>query len=237
MDQIRYCRFGALELIYLHNRPLNYKKHNHVSTYTVGLVLDGEVTLHCENQVRRVAAGGFFVIYPYQVHALSLPANYTLVSLCIQKKHLKQVTRRQLVEMLYKTLLQVSVKVRVALLADAVQALYSPNQPHTENMYLNKNVNALWQTPEENTNLQKMANEVYLSKFYYIKCFKQAVGLTPHQFQLQNKVRKAQRMIENGSTLSQTAVQLGFCDQSHFIKCFKAVVGLTPAQYRQAIQR
>lgn len=82
-----------------------------------------------------------------------------------------------------------------------------------------------------------MADEIYFSKFYYIKRFKQNIGMTPHKFQLQNKIRKAQRMIENGARLTVIATDLGFYDQSHFIKCFKSIVGITPSEYRQSFKK
>ena len=61
--------------------------------------------------------------------------------------------------------------------------------------------------------------------------------MTPHKFQMQNKVRKAQRMIEKGEPLSVVAMDLGFYGQSHFIKCFKNIVGLTPREYKQSFRR
>lgn len=95
----------------------------------------------------------------------------------------------------------------------------------------------LRQQPEVSIDIQNMAEHAYMSKFHYIKRFKGDVGITLHRFQLQNKIRKAQRLIENGTSLSIVAADLGFFDQSHFIKCFKEVVGLTPLQYKRSAKR
>ena len=65
-----------------------------------------------------------------------------------------------------------------------------------------------------------------------IRSLKAEVGLTPHQFQIQNRIRKAQRLIREANTITKVALTTGFCDQSHFIKQFKKYVGLPPLAYK-----
>ncbi len=81
-----------------------------------------------------------------------------------------------------------------------------------------------------------MAQNTFISKYHFIRCFKAEVGLTPHQFQLQNRIRKAQRLIHNTKTITEVALTTGFCDQSHFIKQFKKQVGLLPLTYKLSFQ-
>ena len=88
--------------------------------------------------------------------------------------------------------------------------------------------------PETKFSIDDMARAVWVSKYYFIRRFKQAVGLTPHQFQLQNRIRKAQRLISQNVTLTEAALTTGFCDQSHFIKQFEKLVGLTPSAYQRS---
>ena len=59
------------------------------------------------------------------------------------------------------------------------------------------------------------------------------MGLTPHQFQMQNRVRKAQRLLRDSAPTAEAALAAGFCDQSHLSRYFKQIVGLTPGQYRR----
>ncbi len=79
-----------------------------------------------------------------------------------------------------------------------------------------------------------MAKNAFLSKYHFIRNFKAEVGLTPHQFQIQNRIRKAQRLIHKTDTITEVALATDFCDQSHFIKEFKKQIGLTPLTYKQA---
>ena len=114
--------------------------------------------------------------------------------------------------------------------------------PNTKTNIFNANTNKLWfelteqikNQPEQALNLDEMAQAVYLSKYHFLRCFKQTVGLTPHQFQLQNRVRKAQRMLNQHAGITEVALATGFCDQSHFIRHFKKHFGLTPTAYQAA---
>ena len=74
-----------------------------------------------------------------------------------------------------------------------------------------------------------------MSPYHMIRQFKSFCGLTPHQFQIQCRVRKAQKILEEGKSVTEAAYAAGFCDQSHFDRCFQRIVRLTPSEYRQAL--
>ena len=57
---------------------------------------------------------------------------------------------------------------------------------------------------------------------------------TTHQFQIQNRIRKAQRLIHIAETITEVALATGFCDQSHFIKQFEKYVGLPPLTHKSS---
>ena len=86
--------------------------------------------------------------------------------------------------------------------------------------------------PETKFSIEEMAQNAFISKYHFIRSFKAEVGLTPHQFQLQNRIRKAQRLMHNAETITEVALTTGFCDQSHFIKQFEKYVGLPPLTYK-----
>ena len=53
-----------------------------------------------------------------------------------------------------------------------------------------------------------MAQNAFVSKYHFIRRFKAEVGLTPHQFQLQNRIRKAQRLMHKAETSGQFSFHL-----------------------------
>lgn len=79
--------------------------------------------------------------------------------------------------------------------------------------------------------LQELAKQAGLSKFHFLRQFKDKIGITPYDYQLQYKIKIAQRLLREGSSSVSTALELGFTDQSHFNKFFKRNVGVTPTQF------
>lgn len=237
MDNAVYYRSEQLEMIHLKNKPFTYSEHNHVSVYTVGLVLHGEITLKCNGHDSLYASHSFFVVAPYQVHALLLPDSYDMLSICIDKKLITTHKPYELFGVLSQLLPQLSTNVDYALLLEALDAIYEYKTPQPTDDIILSSALSLWRNPESNKGLGMMAEQANYSLYHYIKTFKQHIGITPHKFQIQNKVRKAQRMIEQGEVSTDVALDLGFYDQSHFIKCFKSIVGLTPTEYRKAVKQ
>jgi AraC-like DNA-binding protein len=88
--------------------------------------------------------------------------------------------------------------------------------------------------PENLYLIEEMARDTNISPFHLIRKFKKMYGLTPHQFQIQCKVRKAQKLLEEEKSVCEVTYDAGFCDQSHLDRCFQKIVGLTPKEYKDA---
>ncbi len=88
--------------------------------------------------------------------------------------------------------------------------------------------------PENLYLIEEMAKDTNISPFHLIRKFKKMYGLTPHQFQIQCKVRKAQKLLEEEKSVCEVTYDTGFCDQSHLDRCFQKIVGLTPKEYKEA---
>lgn len=59
--------------------------------------------------------------------------------------------------------------------------------------YIDKLKRQLELFPENKFSVEAMADAALKSKYYFIRRFKEIVGLTPHRFQIQNRIRKAQQ--------------------------------------------
>lgn len=91
------------------------------------------------------------------------------------------------------------------------------------------------ESPENAFSIEDMARHIGFSPYHMIRRFKAVCGLTPHQFQIQCRVRKAQRLLEQGESVTEAAYAAGFCDQSHFDRCFQKIVRLTPKEYKRCL--
>lgn len=90
--------------------------------------------------------------------------------------------------------------------------------------------------PEQQFSLNDMAKTAFITPYHLIRKFESENGLTPHQFQIQCRIRKAQRLLERNIKVAEAAQETGFCDQSHFSKTFKRLVGFSPIEYSARVR-
>lgn len=82
----------------------------------------------------------------------------------------------------------------------------------------------------EEVSLVSLAEQMNLSAFHFARLFKNSLGLSPHQYLLQNRVERAKKLIviADKPDLTDIGLQVGFYDQAHFTKAFKRLVGISP---------
>ena len=85
--------------------------------------------------------------------------------------------------------------------------------------------------PELELGIEQLSQKVNISSYHMIRKFADENGLTPHKFQMQCRVRKAQQLLREGYKVVDVAQMVGFCDQSHLDRVFKKQVGISPEQY------
>ena len=237
METTTYYHCEELEIIHLKDHPKTYGEHNHVSTYTVGLVMNGRVTLIVDGKPTIYPAASYFIIPPFQVHALVLPEFSDLISLCVNRDQLRSYEQDELNDVLHRILRLIPTCVNDNLLDSAVAALYDSAAGFEVSSQKLPDAWMLWNSLEQDCSLNIMANAAGYSVSHYLKRFKKDVGLTPHRYLLQSKIRQSQRLIEKGGSPADIAANLGFYDQSHFTKCFRSIVGLTPIKYKDSVRQ
>ena len=98
-----------------------------------------------------------------------------------------------------------------------------------------KAIQRLDSAPETSVSLAELAALSGVSRFQLLRGFAREVGITPHAYLVQRRVRLARRFLAAGETPAQAALQAGFADQSHMTRAFVRYVGITPGRYRAAI--
>jgi AraC-like DNA-binding protein len=85
--------------------------------------------------------------------------------------------------------------------------------------------------------LQDLATLTSLSPFHLLRVFKRDMGVSPHTYQIQQRIRLAKTLLRGSKALAQVALETGFHDQSHMGFHFKRLVGVTPKQFvKSAVQ-
>jgi AraC-like DNA-binding protein len=72
-----------------------------------------------------------------------------------------------------------------------------------------------------------------MSCYHFVRSFSRVVGMTPHAWQLDLRIQRGRGLLDQGMSLADAALQLGFADQSHFQRAFKQRVAATPGEYRR----
>ena len=73
-----------------------------------------------------------------------------------------------------------------------------------------------------------------LSQFHFIRAFKDSVGLSPYQYVLSERVRRARGLLSNFDlSIAEVAFSVGFSDASQLNRVFRKFVGLTPTAFRR----
>jgi AraC-like DNA-binding protein len=84
--------------------------------------------------------------------------------------------------------------------------------------------------------LELLSAQVELTPFQLIGLFKRSVGLTPHAYLTQVRLKASMRLLRGGASLTEAALGAGFYDQSALNKHFKRCYGITPLQYTVALR-
>jgi AraC-like DNA-binding protein len=83
----------------------------------------------------------------------------------------------------------------------------------------------------EDISLAELAALAGVDRFHLLRAFRRSLGLPPHLYQTQLRLRHAKRLMLAGEPAAMAAAAAGFADQSHLIRKFKAAYGVTPGQY------
>ena len=96
---------------------------------------------------------------------------------------------------------------------------------------------ALWidANAGEAVRLDDLAGDAGLSPFHFLRVFNKVLGVTPHQYLVRTRLRRAARELADGDRpITEIAYDVGFADLSNFVRTFHRAAGVSPRRFRQA---
>ncbi|UOQ46568.1 AraC family transcriptional regulator [Gracilibacillus caseinilyticus] len=89
---------------------------------------------------------------------------------------------------------------------------------------------------DNNLNLDSIANELNISKYYMSRIFKDITGYTIMQYMMSCRINRAKYLLEvyPDKTILEVALESGFENSSHFSRFFRKQVSVTPTEYRNS---
>ncbi|MBS6366685.1 MAG: helix-turn-helix domain-containing protein [Clostridiales bacterium] len=251
--RIEACRFAGL------GQPFPAHFHDY---YVLGLVESGQRTLVWQQQTYCVAPGDLLIFHPGDNHGCTqcgqAPLDYR--SLHLEKPAMLELTaaatgRRQLPHfsapvirdetaacylrsvhgMLGASSDAMEKEETLLLLLSHLITNYSQpaaSAPPACRAEVAHACAFLQQHLAERLDLAQVCQAVGLSKSTLLRAFTLEKGITPYRYLESLRIDAAKRLLEQGLTPVQAALQTGFSDQSHFTHYFRRFLGLSPGAYR-----
>lgn len=85
-----------------------------------------------------------------------------------------------------------------------------------------------------NLTIEDICTEIHVSRYHFIRMFKENTGWTPHAYLMRIRLERAKEMLEKGHcAVAEAAKQCGFINVGHFSEAFKRYMGVPPSSYRK----
>jgi AraC-like DNA-binding protein len=84
----------------------------------------------------------------------------------------------------------------------------------------------------EPLDLESMARQAGLSPFHFLRVFARVLGVTPHQYLVRTRLRRAAQLLARRDLpVTEVALEVGFADLSNFVRTFRRAAGISPARF------
>ena len=80
--------------------------------------------------------------------------------------------------------------------------------------------------------VEELSEQVHMSKYHFLRKFKELTGVTAHTFITSKRLIKACAALKEGQNITQVYQAAGFSDYSSFLRNFKSTFGVSPGKYK-----
>lgn len=246
----------GVEIVSGNNIQHDFLRHTHRNV-CLGIVKEGKRSLICQDSQYQIVRGNIFVIPPKTSHSFNsseaecsyslfmvsrkllqmiLPSkNYKFNKVVLENNdyyekilELEQLLLSKESEFLKQSML---VKVLGDIINECTLFIEPITMQYQQKEAVQKVKSYIDKHYKKNFTLGALAKIACLSPYYFLRVFTQIIGIPPHLYQQQVRIRAAKEMLLQGNNIEGIANTLGFSDQSHFSNAFKKMMGITPRSY------
>lgn len=252
----RSSELSGLELLRASRASFSYPKHSH-NAYSIGVVESGVSVNNCCGKKQYSAQDAIILINPDEAHTGYTHSKYSSYRmLYVTENAMKTVLEDGQELPKFKNNV-----VYNAMLAAKIIGLHQNIETGGEAIFLQERFSSTMleliakysggaelEEKKEHAAVQKVKEyleEQYsshisvddlaelsgLNRAYLMRVFHKQVGISIYSYLLQQRIEAAKTIMLNSQSSVETALQLGFADQSHFIRSFKKLTGSTPYKF------
>lgn len=86
----------------------------------------------------------------------------------------------------------------------------------------------------DNLSLDEISFKIGISKYHFLRVFKNTFRISPYQYQKRKKLESAFSDLKKGNDIFETAIRSGYPDVQSFSKAFKLTFGQTPGSVKNS---
>ncbi len=85
----------------------------------------------------------------------------------------------------------------------------------------------------ERITVELLAEQAHMSKYYFLRKFKELTGVTVHAFLINKRLIRACEALRGGASVTESYQMTGFSDYSSYLRNFREAFGVSPGKYRE----
>jgi AraC family transcriptional regulator len=86
----------------------------------------------------------------------------------------------------------------------------------------------------DNLSLEELSKQIGISKYHFLRVFKNTFGISPYQYQKRMRLLQARQELMLGHEILETAIRYGYFNVQSFTKAFKSAFGKTPGVIKKS---
>lgn len=103
-----------------------------------------------------------------------------------------------------------------------------------QDYYISEAINYISRHYSEPISVEDISSACGLNSSYFSKLFKKVIGVSPHSFLIDYRMKKAKTLLENSNLLiNEISEQIGYSNQLAFSKAFRNINKCSPTEWRE----